>query len=311
MTWRLMIAAALVSAVALTYPAGAQRAPSPPRASLGILISEAPPNAASHGVTVRVVSKNGAAGEAGIHKGDVITKIANQNVENYDALEKALAAHKPGQKVPVTVMRNGKAKTVQVTLGERGGSAEVQQGFPSQPRFPQGFGQGIRPSAYIGVEAEPLTPELAQQMGVEAQHGAIIRNVVPNSPAATAKLQRGDIITKIDGSAIEDIGQLRSAVEKAGAGKTITLTILRNGKSHDVKVTLKRAPENFRNPPAIPGFPGGFGNFGPGGFGNFGPGFGNRPGSEEQRIEQLERQVRQLEHRLNELEKHQKTAPSK
>lgn len=325
MAWRLMVATAFLGGFALVPPVNAQRAPAQPKASLGILVSETPPSATTHGVTVRAVSENGAAGKAGIHKGDLITRVGTEAVQNYEQLEKVLAAHKPGQKLPVTVTRNGKEKTVQVTLGERGNSSaamaqqfEQQQGNAPRPRL------GSRPSAYIGVEAEPLTPEMAHQMGIQAEHGAVVRNVTPDSPAAAAKLETGDVITEIDGKPVEDITQLRSAVESSGVGKTITLTVLRQGKSRHVKVTLKRAPANFRTPQAIPGFPpggfgngnfgpGGFGNFGPGGFGNLGPRFGTRPGTDDQqqRIDQLERQVRELQRRLNALEKKENATPSK
>src|SRR5579884_2798605 len=315
MVWRLMMATAFVGALALAYTAQAQPGPQRSQASLGILVD--PATTGTQGVVVRSVSRSGPAGKAGIQKGDVITHIGKQAVENYNQLEQILAQHKPGDKVPVTVMRNDKKQELHVTLGERGAMAGGEQGLPSEQGGPS-EGSNARQSAYIGVEAEPLTPERAQQLGIQAEHGAYVRNVMPNSPAATAKLQTGDVITQIDGKPVEDINPLRTAVEQAGVGKTITLTVLRDGKSRQVKVRLKRAPANFSNAQPFGGFPGGFGNFGPGGFGNFGPGFGgNMPfggqgglggpafGGEQQRIQQLERRVRQLERRLNELEKRQ------
>src|SRR5579884_1949651 len=115
MIWRLMLAMAFVSGLAFVSPAQAQQS-SQPKASLGILVDQAAEGA--QGVVVRSVSKSGAAGQAGIQKGDIITKVGNHTVENYSQLEHLLAQHKPGQKVPVTVTRHGEEKTMAVTLGE-------------------------------------------------------------------------------------------------------------------------------------------------------------------------------------------------
>jgi S1-C subfamily serine protease len=311
----------MAGALIMVVPAPAQQRGQPPRVSLGILVNEAPAHGAAPGVIVRSVSPKGPAGKAGIAANDVITKIGNQSVSNYEQLEHVLSQHKPGDKIAVTIQHNGKPTTVTVTLGERGAAQQstdeggADQGFGQSPR-----GGNARPSAYIGIEAEPLTPEIAQDMGIKTTHGAVIRNIVPNSPAAEAKLQSGDVITRINGKDITDINELREAVEQAGVGKTMELSVLRDGKTQHVKVKLQRSPGNFQGTPfgqfgAPFGGQGGFGNFGPGGFGNMGPGFGNVPfggaDRQQQRIQQLERRVRDLERRLQQLEQQHDRTPNK
>ncbi len=321
MVWRWVMATALAGVMVMVVPALAQQTARQPHVTLGILVNPTPADANAQGVEVRSVSKSGPAGKAGIASNDVITKVGNQNVHNYNELEHVLAQHKPGDKVEVTIERSGETKTVMVTLGERGArSAELPQAGKAEEAGEAEASQ--QPSAYIGIEAAPLTPQMAEQMNIPAQHGAVIRDVMPNSPAANAGLQSDDVITAINGKDISDIDELRRAVEKAGPGKTITLSVLREGKKQSVKVKLQKAPSNFRNPPrGFGGFgngfgqggPGGFGNFGPGGFGNFGPGFGGLGGvnPQQQRIQQLERRVRELERRLNQLEKQQGQTPNK
>jgi len=312
MAWRLMVVTALVSAAAFALPAQAQQ-PEQARASLGILVNEPQGNAPNAGVGVRAVSPDGPAAKAGIKRGDVIEKLARTSIKNYEDLARALTGFKPGQKVEVTVRHQGKDKTVTVTLGERGGlAAREPAGVP--PGFPQPRG-ARQQQAYLGVEAEPLTSQLAQEMGIKAEHGALVRVVIPNSPAAHADIRQGDLITKVNNKRVDDLSQLREAVEAADIGKAIKVTVWRDGKSHDLEVKLQAAPRNFSGGP-FPGFPGTpFGN-GEGGFGNFPPGFGGMPPfgqpggrSAAARIQELERRVQELERRLNDLEKREGNPP--
>ena len=63
------------------------------------------------------VEDGGPAAKAGIHEGDVITKVGDRPVGNADELQVAVQEHEPGDEVPVTLLRDGRQMTVQVTLG--------------------------------------------------------------------------------------------------------------------------------------------------------------------------------------------------
>lgn len=67
--------------------------------------------------SIGVVSVRGAAAAAGIRAGDIIVSVAGQPTESVTALQAALALHKPGDRVPVRLARNGSTSTVTVTLG--------------------------------------------------------------------------------------------------------------------------------------------------------------------------------------------------
>jgi S1-C subfamily serine protease len=69
------------------------------------------------GVAIVSVAKGGAAANAGLQAGDVITRIGSTQITTVQSLTEALASYKPGQQVPVTDERGGQQKTVQVTLG--------------------------------------------------------------------------------------------------------------------------------------------------------------------------------------------------
>ena len=112
---------------------------------------------------------------------------------------------------------------------------------------------------YLGIEGTSLSPALAQQMNLPAtQRGALIINVAPNGPAAQAGLQPGqqqatingqqvpvggDVITAINGQQITNMDELITYLETSTqVGDTVTLTILRNGQTQQVKVKLTARP---------------------------------------------------------------------
>jgi S1-C subfamily serine protease len=86
------------------------------RASLGIT-AETVADSAGQPTGIGVVGVRGAAAAAGIRAGDIIVSVAGQPTESVTALQAALALHKPGDRVPVRLARNGSTSTVTVTLG--------------------------------------------------------------------------------------------------------------------------------------------------------------------------------------------------
>ena len=96
--------------------------------------------------------------------------------------------------------------------------------------------------AYMGIEYVPLTPTVAAQMNVTATQGALIQAVVPGSPAEKAGLQKGDIITQIDGKQLSTDSALAEIVDTHKPGDTVTLTVQRGGQTQSIKLTLGTHP---------------------------------------------------------------------
>lgn len=90
----------------------------------------------------------------------------------------------------------------------------------------------------MGVYLQPITEEIASAFDLKNTKGALIADVVPDSPAEKAGLKRGDIIVKLDGKEVEDSLKLSAAVRRRMAGDTISLKVLRNGKSLNFSLTL-------------------------------------------------------------------------
>lgn len=98
---------------------------------------------------------------------------------------------------------------------------------------------------WIGVSIQEVTPDLAKEFGAVETTGALVADVMDDSPASKAKLERGDIITGYNGTAVRDPGQLRSLVAETAPGTTVTVSILREKKSQDIKVTIGELPKEL------------------------------------------------------------------
>lgn len=91
----------------------------------------------------------------------------------------------------------------------------------------------------LGIKGGELNADLAKAFKVDAQKGAFVSEVLPNSAAEKADLKAGDVITAINGQKIASFAEMRAKIATSGAGKTMKLTYLRDGKSQDVDVTLQ------------------------------------------------------------------------
>lgn len=96
---------------------------------------------------------------------------------------------------------------------------------------------------WLGVAVQELTPELAQSFGLKEAKGALVSEVIPNSPAATAGLQRGDIIIAFSGKPVENVGDLPRIVAAAAVGERVPIGIVRDGKRLEIPVTVAKLEE--------------------------------------------------------------------
>jgi serine protease Do len=102
---------------------------------------------------------------------------------------------------------------------------------------------------YLGIETRAI--QRGQQE--EESSGVLVAAVLPNSPAAEAQIQKGDVIQKFDGREVDNISELRHLVSQVDLHKKVALDVLRNGKQIKVTAEIKEQPMNFQtarvNPP--------------------------------------------------------------
>jgi S1-C subfamily serine protease len=111
--------------------------------------------------------------------------------------------------------------------------------------------------AYIGVSTESLYPQLATRLGLSSTTGALVAKVIPGGPAATAGLRGsnqkirfqgqeisagGDVIVAVDGHKVVSETDLPQLISRFNAGDTVTLQIIRDGKTQNVDVKLGERP---------------------------------------------------------------------
>ena len=98
--------------------------------------------------------------------------------------------------------------------------------------------------AWLGVEIQSVTPEIAESLSLDDAHGALISRITPESPAAESALQTGDVIIGFNGRQVKDTRQLPRMVAKAPVGESATVSVLRDGKELDIDAILKPIPES-------------------------------------------------------------------
>ena len=100
--------------------------------------------------------------------------------------------------------------------------------------------------AWLGVGVRPIDARLARQFDIKIGSGAIVGQVMPESPAAKAGLTPQDIIQTFDGQSVNGPRKLQSIVERLEVGKSYPVKLLRNGKAQSLKVTVAEMPESPR-----------------------------------------------------------------
>jgi serine protease Do len=96
---------------------------------------------------------------------------------------------------------------------------------------------------WLGVQIQPVTPAMAESLGMAKAQGAIVDSAQSGSPAAEAGLEAGDVITAVNGSPIKDARDLARRIAMLAPGSAIKLDILRQGQTRSVSVTLATMPD--------------------------------------------------------------------
>jgi serine protease Do len=109
---------------------------------------------------------------------------------------------------------------------------------------------GVVKRGYLGCFVRELTPELAATLGLGKQAGVIVAEIYDNTPAAKAGLKVGDVITALGARPVPDTKTLQDIVIGLPLNKATSATIIRDGKTQTLQVTIVEQPENLPIPPA-------------------------------------------------------------
>ena len=164
------------------------------------------------------------------------------NIENFENFIQTDAAINSGNSGGALVNLNGELIGINTAiLGPSGGNVGIGFAIPSNMMKNLAdqileFGEVKR--GMLGVQGGEVTSELADALGYESSKGAFVSQVVPDSAADKAGLQAGDVIVSVNGKTINTFSELRAKVATLGAGKEVTLGVVRDGKERSFRVIL-------------------------------------------------------------------------
>ena len=178
------------------------------------------------GVTVSSVVAGSPADQSGLKVGDTITTVDGRKVSKGSELVADIAARKPGSKVNLGFMRNGKPQDATVTIADRAKLFAARLGEDQENED-----ENSPKQSKFGVTVRKVTPEMADRLDMEAGKGVIVQDVKANSFAEDVNLSRGDIILQINKQPVnseEDFARIESSLK---SGQDVVFLVRQRGSS--------------------------------------------------------------------------------
>lgn len=173
------------------------------------------------GVLVTDIQPNTPAAKAELKSGDIIVEFAGKPVVNPRQLQGIVEMVRPGSTQKLAIIRDGKRMTLDVVCAEQPANYGLAD---NETPSAAGNGESSR-FEKLGVQVENLTPQLAEKLGIKAEHGVVITDVQAGSPAAMVGLTSGVVITQVDRQPVKSVEEFRKAVENKPLEKGLLLLV--------------------------------------------------------------------------------------
>jgi serine protease Do len=200
------------------------------RGWLGVSIQSVTPDMAEsfgvegkHGMLVAGVTPDSPAAKAGLQPGDVVLRYDGKALDAHTALPALVAATPIGTTVPLEIVRDGKTKTVEVTVAKLAEPVETSLAAAGKAR--------------LGLRLRDLTPGEREQRDLEAHEGVLVAEVVPDSPAAEAGIEAGNVVLRVNRKPVDSVEALKAEIAKTPEDKAVLL-LVRPAGGGDRFVTL-------------------------------------------------------------------------
>lgn len=202
------------------------------RGWLGVVIQEVSKDLAESfglekaaGALVAQIVPDSPAEKAGIKTGDIITRFNGQPIYLSSDLPHQVGRVRPGAEVTIDLVRNGKRKKVDVTIGTLASDKEqvLASGKPAMDRNDR-----------MGVEVTELDADQRKKLGTE---GVLVTDLT-QGPAAQAGLMAGDVITMMNGESVRNLADFRKVVESVPANRNVAMRVVRRGSALFVAIRL-------------------------------------------------------------------------
>jgi serine protease Do len=177
----------------------------------------------AEGVVISEVTEDSAAAEGGVETGDVVLEFEGVDVESAAQFRNLVAAQRPGGRVEMVVLRDGRRRTLTITLRKRPSIEELR----GQIRGRQEQEQSQR----LGITIQNMTEELAERFGFDDADGVIITQVRPNTVAAEKGLRAGMVIKQINREQVNSVDEARDLINESIEEEEPILMLVTDGQA--------------------------------------------------------------------------------
>ena len=175
------------------------------------------------GVVVRTIQADTPASRSDLRPADVITDVDGVQVGSARELQNEVLTKKVGEQLTLGVWRNGKKMRVSVRTEELPSDPNKIGSIPASPVPSESA------ASEFGVKVQDVTPELKQEFGLKSDVGVVVTEVAPNSPAALADIQSGDLITEVGRTAVSNTESFQKALAEQKGKQNLLLLLDRKG----------------------------------------------------------------------------------
>src|SRR5205807_4852644 len=168
--------------------------------------------------------------------------------EGYEDFIQTDASINPGNSGGALVNTRGELIGINTAIISNGGGGNQGIGFAvpvnmARTVMEQILKTGKVSRGYLGIMIQEVTPDIAKAFNVPAAEGALVGDVSPDSPGAKAGLQKGDVITALNGQRLSDSYELRLRISQTAPGTSVKLDVYRNGQKQQMNAMLGEFPE--------------------------------------------------------------------
>ncbi len=205
-----------------------------------------------NGALVNDVIEDSPAEEAGLQEDDIIIGFNGSKIRDSEDLIEAITDAYPGDDVTFQIIRDDDKMELKVTLGKKPSRSFKKFKWQSKTSDDKDFfiyRSDTEEHPYIGVQLSDLSRQLGDFFGADKGHGALITEIIEDSPSEEAGLKAGDVIVSVDDEKIFDSEDVQEAILEREAGDKVEITVLRDrkktkltvevGESDDLTTTLK------------------------------------------------------------------------
>ena len=208
-----------------------------PRALLGVMSEKH-----EKGAKITSVTKESAAAKAGLQKDDIITKVNDDAISDSEDLYKTIRNYKPGDKITIHYLRDSQEKTTNATLGK---TMEMDFDFNMGENFNRNFNfdmPKLRNRDGFNFDFDfARKPKMGMAIeDTEDSKGVKVTDVYDETPANKAGIKTNDVITSINGKAVNSVDEIKEVLSNLKDGDIVKAGISRAGKAQTIEIKLPK-----------------------------------------------------------------------